>query len=139
MNNYWHTNYRAGQGGNFTFRYVLTSADHLDPAALSRLGWESMEAPAFDSVINQDKAGNPDEPLPAEGTSFLDINAANVVLVTGNSPRMVRERFCVFRRQQVNPLKALSGFPEPRSIPPVFVTRLKIICTIWTSRVTKST
>ena len=81
MNNYWHTNYRAGQGGNFIFRYVLTSADHLDQASLSRLGWESMEAPAFDSVVNQDKAGNPDEPLPAEGTSFLDINAANVVLV----------------------------------------------------------
>jgi hypothetical protein len=24
MNNYWDTNYRAGQGGAFTFRYVLT-------------------------------------------------------------------------------------------------------------------
>jgi alpha-mannosidase len=82
MNNYWHTNYRAGQGGTFTFRYTLTSAKNFDPPALSRLGWESMEAPAMDSVINQDKVGNPDEPLPAEGTSFLEINAPNVVLVT---------------------------------------------------------
>ena len=29
MNNYWDTNYAAGQGGDFTFRYVLTSGDHL--------------------------------------------------------------------------------------------------------------
>lgn len=25
MNNYWHTNYKAGQGGDFRFRYELTS------------------------------------------------------------------------------------------------------------------
>ena len=82
MNNYWHTNYRAGQGGTFTFRYVLTSTKDFDPAGLSRLGWESMESPVLDSVINQDKAGNPDEPLPAEGESFLEIDNPNVVLVT---------------------------------------------------------
>jgi len=82
MNNYWHTNYRAGQGGTFTFRYVLTSAKDFVPPALSRLGWESMEAPAADSVINQNKVGNPVEPLPAEGASFLEINAPNIVLIT---------------------------------------------------------
>lgn len=85
MNNYWHTNYRAGQGGTFTFRYVLTSAEHIDPAALTRMGWESMEAPAVDVVANQDKVGNPDEPLPAEGTGFLEINSPNVALVTWKS------------------------------------------------------
>ncbi len=82
MNNYWHTNYRAEQGGTFTFRYVMTSAARLEPAALTRLGWESMEAPSVDVVANQDKVGNPDEPLPAEGTSFLEVNAPNVALVT---------------------------------------------------------
>jgi hypothetical protein len=82
MNNYWHTNYRAGQGGTFTFRYVFTSARNFDPSSLSRLGWESMEAPTVDSIINQDKVDNTDEPLPVEGTSFLDIDAPNIVLVT---------------------------------------------------------
>lgn len=82
MNNYWHTNYRAGQDGTFTFRYVLSSAKDFDPPSLTRLGWESMENPAMDSVINQDKAGNPDEPLPAEGASFLEIDNPNIVLVT---------------------------------------------------------
>ena len=80
MNNYWHTNYRAGQGGTFNFRYVITSAKQFDPVALTRLGWESMETPALDGVINQDKVGNPEEPLPADGASFLDIDNPNVVL-----------------------------------------------------------
>lgn len=82
MNNYWHTNYRAGQGGTFTFRYVITSDRHLDPAALSRMGWESMDAPAVDVVAPNDKAGNPAEPLPGTETSFLRIDSPNVLLVT---------------------------------------------------------
>ena len=81
MNNYWHTNYPPEQGGNFTFRYVLTSQDHLDPAALTRIGWESMEPAELDYVLPQDKLGDPDRPLPAEGTSFLQIDAPNIVLV----------------------------------------------------------
>jgi alpha-mannosidase len=81
MNNYWDTNYRAGQGGTFTFRYVLTSAERLDPVALTRMGWESMQPVALDNVIDQDKVGNPDKPLPAEGTSFLEMSGGNVVLV----------------------------------------------------------
>jgi alpha-mannosidase len=82
MNNYWHTNYRAGQGGTFTFRYAVTSSSNFDPAALSHLGWESMEGPAVDVVVGNDKAGNEKEPLPAENASFLTIDAPNVVLVT---------------------------------------------------------
>ena len=44
MNNYWDTNYRAGQGGHFRFRYVITSASATDDAQLSRLGWEEDDA-----------------------------------------------------------------------------------------------
>jgi hypothetical protein len=85
MNNYWHTNYRGGQGGMFTFRYAITSANQFEPAALSRTGWESMERPAVDFIANQDKVGNPDEPLPAEGASFLEVNNPNIVLETWKS------------------------------------------------------
>jgi alpha-mannosidase len=80
MNNYWDTNYRAAQGGEFTFRYVMTSGAALDPAALTRLGWESMRPAELDYVMDQDKVGNPSRPLPAEGTSFLEIEQPNVVL-----------------------------------------------------------
>jgi alpha-mannosidase len=81
MNNYWHTNTPPEQGGNFTFRYVLTSQDHLDPAALTKIGWESLEPAELDYVLPQDKLGDPERPLPAEGTSFLKIDAPNIVLV----------------------------------------------------------
>jgi hypothetical protein len=81
MNNYWHTNYPPEQGGTFTFRYVLTSQEHLDTAALTRIGWESLEPAELDYVLPQDKLGDPERPLPAEGTSFLQIDAPNIVLV----------------------------------------------------------
>lgn len=41
-----------------------------------------MQAVGLDNVIDQDKVGNPDKPLPSEGASFLEISGANIVLVT---------------------------------------------------------
>jgi len=80
MNNYWDTNYRAAQGGDFVFRYVVTSDRSLDPAALTRVGWNSLRPLEVDYVVGQDKVGNPERPLPADGASFLDIDRPNVVL-----------------------------------------------------------
>lgn len=82
MNNYWHTNYRAGQGGTFTFRYVMTSAERFDPAALSRMGWQSMEPPAIGQIASHEKVANTQGQLPASGTSFLEIDNPDVALVT---------------------------------------------------------
>lgn len=82
MNNYWHTNYRAGQGGDFRFRYTLTSAPQLDGGALTKLGLAEMRPAELDYVVSQDKPGNPPRPLPAEGANFLDISGDSVALVT---------------------------------------------------------
>jgi alpha-mannosidase len=82
MNNYWHTNYRAGQSGDFTFRYVLTSAPQFDGGALSRLGLSEMRPFEMNYVISQDKVGNPPRPLPAEGKGFMEISDPNVALIT---------------------------------------------------------
>ena len=65
MNNYWDTNYAAGQGGDFTFRYVLTSGNNLEPGYLSRLGWEEMSPLEVDQITSQDKAINSPRPLDA--------------------------------------------------------------------------
>jgi hypothetical protein len=81
MNNYWDTNYRAAQGGDFVFRYVVTSSADLDPAILTRLGWESTRPVELDYVVDQDKVGNPPRPLPAEGASFLEMDQPGIVLV----------------------------------------------------------
>ena len=41
MNNYWHTNFRASQGGEFVFRYVVTSGEDFGPEELTRLAWSA--------------------------------------------------------------------------------------------------
>ncbi len=81
MNNYWFTNYRAEQGGNFTFRYVLTSDQEFQPAALSRLGWSAMTPFEVDDIISNDKAVNTPEPLSAAENSFVKTDSSHVVLI----------------------------------------------------------
>jgi hypothetical protein len=41
MNNYWFTNYRASQGGEFTFRYFISSAPSFSDAELTRFSDET--------------------------------------------------------------------------------------------------
>jgi alpha-mannosidase len=82
MNNYWDTNFAPGQGGDFTFRYVLTSGDQLQPASLSRLGWEEMTPAELNQITPQDKALDTPRPLNASQGSFVQVDQPNVVLVT---------------------------------------------------------
>lgn len=80
LNNYWHTNYRAEQGGEFTFRYLITSAATLLPANLARWGRAMMMPLETSEVIAQDKVGNPNRPLEPVPTSFLQVDAPGVVV-----------------------------------------------------------
>jgi alpha-mannosidase len=103
MNNYWDTNYRAGQGGHFTFHYEVTSAPSTQAADLSRMGWEAITPLEADTVTPQDKALTPAASPAASGAaqasavaaaqkfsmsldgkqqSFLDVEDANVLLET---------------------------------------------------------
>ena len=41
LNNYWHTNYKASQGGPIGFGYRLTSAAAIAPERAFRLGWQA--------------------------------------------------------------------------------------------------
>jgi alpha-mannosidase len=80
FNNYWHTNYRADQGGEITFRYVMTSGASLTPESLARFGRAEMTALEKDQVIDQDKVGNPERPLRPVPVSFLQLDAPDVVV-----------------------------------------------------------
>jgi hypothetical protein len=80
MNNYWDTNYRAGQGGHFRFRYVIASAPATDETQLSRLGWEEMTPLEKDEITSQDKALNTPGPLDGRQASFLHVNDPSLVL-----------------------------------------------------------
>jgi len=80
FNNYWHTNYRAEQGGQATFRYVMTSGASLTPGDLARFGRGAMTPLEIGEVIDQDKVGNPDRPLEPAAVSFLQVDAPDVVV-----------------------------------------------------------
>lgn len=82
MNNYWWTNYRAAQGGDFTFRYVITSGASLAPEKLARLGWEEMTPLEVNQIVPTDKTSNPLASFKSPAGSFLQIDQPNVVLVT---------------------------------------------------------
>lgn len=82
MNNYYFTNYAAAQGGDFTFRYVLTSSSHLEAAELSRAGREEMSPLETDQITYQDKAINSKQPLNAAEGSFLQVDQPDVALIT---------------------------------------------------------
>jgi hypothetical protein len=82
MSNYWETNWPAGQGGDYTFRYAVTSGRNLSAGTLSRLGWEEMSPIEVNEIKSQDKAINPPRPLDSRESSFLQVDQPNVVLVT---------------------------------------------------------
>lgn len=73
MNNYWDTNYAAGQGGCLRFRYVITSGHSTDAAKLSRMGWEEATPLEEGRVSTQDKALKNPRPLSGREGSFLDV------------------------------------------------------------------
>ena len=80
MNNYWTTNYVAGQGGDFVFRYVLSSGKNMTPASLGRLGREAMSELEVNEIFPQDKVDDAPRPLPASKESFMQVDQPNVVL-----------------------------------------------------------
>jgi hypothetical protein len=82
MNNYWSTNYEAGQGGDFRFRYVMTSAPSTDSVALSRMGWEETTPLERDEVTRQDKAVDPHRQMSGVEGSFLDVEDPDLLVET---------------------------------------------------------
>jgi hypothetical protein len=76
MNNYWFTNYLAGQGGDFTFRFAITSRPKADNVASARFGW-GVSSPLLAFPVR----ANPRGKLPAPAASLIEIAEPNVLLV----------------------------------------------------------
>ena len=81
MNNYWHTNFRRVQSGDFTFRYAVTSGADLSPAELARFGRAAMTPLEMGELVQNDKFDDPERPLPPAPGSFLEVDAPDVVVV----------------------------------------------------------
>jgi len=76
MNNYWFTNYLAGQEGEFRFRFSITSRRKSDPVASARFGW------ARSNPLQCVKTrANPRGPLPTDGAGLVEIAEPNVLMI----------------------------------------------------------
>ena len=75
LNNYWHTNYCAGQGGDYVFRYAITSRPKADNVASARFGW-NVSNPLRGVIVK----ANPHGPLPGVPTSLVSVAEPNVVV-----------------------------------------------------------
>jgi alpha-mannosidase len=78
MNNYWGTNFPAWQGGDYTFRYVLTSGMSVDPQEAERFGTEAMTP----LETTQVPRGTGESKLPLSEAGLLQIDSAGVNLST---------------------------------------------------------
>ena len=79
MNNYWFTNYKAAQGGEFTFRYFLTSGRNLGEEELARFDASTRSPlvgyPYYDLGNVRHYTGK--KRMPAAEGAFLAIDAGN--------------------------------------------------------------
>lgn len=82
MNNYWFTNFPAGQGGKFSFRYIISSASRTDAGKLSRAGWEEMTPLERNESLYQDKSSSEPVPLQKNTDSLLALNDPELLLGT---------------------------------------------------------
>ena len=78
FNNYWFTNYKAGQGGELTFRFSLTSAKELSRTQVTRFGWEAANPVLAQESASQSGAGTGT----ADAASFLTVEPDNVMVLT---------------------------------------------------------
>jgi hypothetical protein len=77
MNNYWFTNFRAEQEGEFKWHYYLTSTKDLSRTAATRFGWGS-RVPLVTRVLPPVKTGAAREP---QALSALRLGPANLLVV----------------------------------------------------------
>ncbi len=78
MNNYWGTNFPAWQGGDFTFRYAITSNGGFDPQSLTRFGLEALTPLEHDYLA----ASQDISQLPPREASLLEIANPDITLLT---------------------------------------------------------
>jgi hypothetical protein len=75
MNNYWNTNYKADQSGDFEFRYAVSAGAGLDDTAAARMGWQTA-MPLTAQIITGPQCGS----LPGVGHSFCSVSPGSVIV-----------------------------------------------------------
>lgn len=83
MNNYWFTNYRAEQGGDFTFHYSVTSGENMTASELAAFDADTRTPVTAYPYLSSFSASvaQGERPMEAGAGSFLAIDDANLQVV----------------------------------------------------------
>ncbi len=80
LNNYWFTNTPAGQSGDFTFRYAITSSSRFDPVVEGRFGREARSPLEISEVTEHDKLPDAKGKLPEGAASLAAVAPDNLMI-----------------------------------------------------------
>lgn len=87
LNNYWRTNYRASQGGEWVLRFTLTSAAAIAPDEAYRFGWRARQ-PLYAQRLSLQEFRAPAVPYADPGGGTLaQVSPAQVVVTTWQPAR----------------------------------------------------
>jgi alpha-mannosidase len=81
LNNYWHTNYKASQGGGISFRYSITSGKEIKKDQAFRFGWQARR-PLYGHRISFQDFREVKPPYKAPGNGKLAQVSSNKVVLT---------------------------------------------------------
>jgi len=82
MNNYWWTNYKAAQGGNFSFRYYITSGAELTREGLSRFDVDTRTPVSAYPFLSPPTLQPKDQIHGTNQGSLMTLEAPNLEFVT---------------------------------------------------------
>lgn len=107
MNNYWYTDTPAQQGGNFTFRYSLTSGPSITEEKAANFAAEQ-RSPLF-AVKRYGMGWKPT--LPVKGSSFLSASPSSVRILTMRPLERVNSYLLRVQNTSSIPADAMLSFP----------------------------
>jgi len=84
MNNYWYVNYKATQGGEFVFRYSITSGNHLSQEQLADFDSDTRTPVLAYPYLSSFSAAveSKDRLLQTSSASLLQLEESNLQIVT---------------------------------------------------------
>lgn len=112
MDNYDGDDERPYQGGDFTFRYAITSEPSFEPDRLARFGRGEDNPLEVDEVTAADKAVWSSEPLDPQQEGFIEIDKKEVILTAWKGAEDGRGQILRFYNTIGRPIQARIGFPH---------------------------
>lgn len=114
LNNYWHTNFKASQGGPISFTYILTSDHHIPFNKAYQLGWSARQ-PLYAHRMSYQAFRDVKSPYTAvNGGHLAQIGSDSVVVSTIHQAKWSEGLIIRLQETTGNDAVAPVSFPERR-------------------------